>query len=210
MALDYRLTPLPPAWPGKATPQYARRRAPFKTIETKALALLGREIRMLNGKNVQIAVDVEPRQIRQDGMLYANARPKSPAAIVSFDTKDGRLQFPCDTFGFFWANIDAVARALEALRMVDRYGVQQGRQYTGFKAIPASTTTALSTESAAAAVSARSGISVQRILTVRDDARSAIRMARAKSHPDAGGSAADFTLIGEAKRVLELHHGGPL
>lgn len=210
MSLDYRIAPLPPVWPGKATPAYARRRAPFKTIETKALDLLEREVRMLGGKNVEIAVDVEPRHIRNDGKLYANARPRSPAVVVSFDTKEGRLAFPCDTFGFFWANVDAVARALEALRMVDRYGVQQGRQYTGFKALPPATAPTMSVEAAALLVGTIASRIPSGILNDRALAREAVRIASARSHPDAGGDPDDFSSVQQAKRVLEAHHGGGL
>jgi len=41
-------------------------------------------------------------------------------------------------------------------------------------------------------------------------ARQAIRRAAAKTHPDAGGRSDDFQLVQEAKRILEVHHGGAL
>lgn len=208
MTLQYRLEPLPVAWPGRATPHHARKRAPFKTIETKALTLLGREIRHLDGRNVRIAVDVEERHIRQDGMLYANARPRSSSVIVSFDTPDGRLQFPCDRFSFFWANIDAVARALEDLRRVDRYGVQQGKQYTGFKALPAGSSTTLTTEAAARIVAEHSGVHVSEVLCSSGNAREAIRTAAARTHPDRNGGATEaFQRVQVARATLTAHFG---
>lgn len=214
MSLVYRITQLPVVWPGQPTPTWKRSRAPFKTIETKALALLEREVRMLGGKNVEIAVDVEPRMIRQDGMLYANARPKSPGVILSFDTKQGRLAFPCDRFAYFWSNIDAIARSLEDLRRVDRYGVQQGKQYTGFKALPEKTGATLTTAQAAEIIIREAGATSTRpgdLLANATSARDFIRLARNRAHPDRSGGAADrFAAVEEAKRVLEAHHGGAL
>lgn len=211
MALAYKVAPLPAVWPGKATPSWSRRRAPFKATGAKVWALLEREIKMLRGKNVVVMVDVDDRQIRLDGQLYSNARPRTPAVIVAFDVPDGRLQFPCDTFLFWESNVDAIARALEALRMVDRYGVQQGKQYTGFKALPASTTPVMTTEQAAKRISFHASIGdMMSIIRDRSVARDAVRKAKAVVHPDAGGSNEAFTLVVDAERILKAHHGGSL
>lgn len=212
MSLDYRVIPLPALWPGKVTPTYQRVRPQFKTIWTKALRLLEREVGMLRGRNVTIAVDVTETHLRQDGQLRADARPRSSSVIVSFDVKDGRLQFPCDNFTNWQENVDAIARALEALRLVDRYGVQQGRQYSGFKEIPSATQATLSVEAAAAIIAEASGHMSANgaMLKSIDIARTGIRLAFAKTHPDAGGTAARFQRVQQAKAVLEAHHGGRL
>ncbi|GJG88702.1 hypothetical protein tb265_38830 [Gemmatimonadetes bacterium T265] len=213
--LEYRITPLPPVWPGKSTPVYQRTRAPFKTLETRALALLEREIRMLGGKRVEIAVDAEPRYIRQDGQLRADARPKSPAVVVSFDVPEGklttRLQFPADQFAHWWSNVDAVARALEALRLVDRYGVQQGRQYSGYRALPSSTAPTQTADVAAGVIASALDLPGARADILRDAtvAKRAIVRARAATHPDAnGGARAAYDAVDAAAAVLTKHHGG--
>jgi len=208
VSFDYRVIPMPEPWPGKPTPEWKRSRAPFKGTPGKALKLLAREIRMLNGKNVRIAIDVRPDQIRLDGQLYASARARSPGVVVLFDVSDGTLQFPCDRFLYWESNVDAVARALEALRMVDRYGVQQGKQYTGFKQIPASTGTTMDTREAATVIaSGQESFSAADVLRDRIVARDAVRIARARTHPDAGGSPETFHRIGIAANVLAAHHG---
>lgn len=209
-SFDYRVTPLPVVWPGKATPTWQRKRPQFKTVWSRALNLLAREVGMLRGKNVQIAVDVEDRHLRQDGALRADARPRTPSVVVSFDVSSGRLAFPCDTYTFWQENVDAIARALEALRMVDRYGVQQGKQYTGFKAIPASTEPTLSTDAAATLIESITEIPARAIRSHWNDARLAVRSAVARSHPDAGGSDEQFHRVQRAKKVLEAHHGQTL
>lgn len=206
MRFDYITTPLPPVWPAKAT---ARRLRPqFKTIWTTALRNLAREVRMLNGRNVEIAVDVPASKIRADGQLRADARPSSPAVIVSFDVDEARLQFPCDRFTNWQENIDAIARVMEDLRRADRYGVRAGAQYTGFKALPASTTPVMSTQQAAEAIGHRVDVNPAHILASKDTAQRAVRSALSYTHPDRiGGSTSDFQLAQEAKRILETHHG---
>lgn len=207
-SFDYRVTPLPAVWPAKATSVYERGRPQFKTIWTKALTLLAREIAKLGGRNVEIAVDIDDRHLRNDGQLRADARPKSPAVIVSFDVAKTRLAFPCDTFTFWQENVDAIARALEALRMVDRYGVQQGKQYTGFKAIPATTGVTFTTQMAAEYIGKFAGKPSRTIELNRVDAQHACRIAMAATHPDKGGDINAFHRVQQAKSVLEAHHGG--
>lgn len=210
MSLDYRVEPLPPVWPGKATPGYARKRSPFKTIWTKTLGELAREVKHLRGKNVRIAVDVEPRFIRNDGQLYSNARPSSPAVIVTFDVPDGVLSFPADQYLGWQENVTAVARTMEALRSVDRWGVQQGRQYAGFKALPGAgqtTTTMTAHDAAKLLVFFAPDFDVATILADAEQAGRAIRAAQMKTHPDRGGGTEGFHRVQEAKRVVEAHHG---
>jgi len=207
-SFEYVVTPLPPVWPGKATPAYNRKRPQFKTIWTDALERLRREVKMLSGRNVKIAVDVDERHLRNDGQLRADARPRSSAVIISFDVVGSRLAFPCDTYSFWQENVDAIARALEALRLVDRYGVQQGSQYTGFKAIPASTEPTMTTLDAARQIARYSQVDADVLLRNSVDARQAARIAMAATHPDRGGSGEEFNRVQLAKRVLEAHHGG--
>lgn len=218
MSLDYTIVPLPQPWPGKATPAFSRARPQFKTIWTKALRLLEREINYLQGRHVTFAVDVDERAIRQDGQLRADARLRTPAVIVGFDMPDPadrkrmvKMSFPCDRFTYWQENIDAIARALEALRMIDRYGVQQGKQYTGFKALPGageSTTTMTAHDAAKTLVFFAPEHDIASIIANAEAAGRAIRGAQMKTHPDRGGGAEGFVRVQEAKRVLEAHHGG--
>lgn len=221
MSLDYRTTPLPATWPGPVTPAGGRRASPFRRAWSTVLSLLAVEIEKLGGSNAEFAIDVEPRHITREGRVYANASPASSSVIVSFDTPDrGRLQFPCDTYDDWQDNVYAVTLTLEKLRAIDRYGVKQGSQYTGFKAIPASTTPTMSTRQAAEAVARRTpgthtdggdAHAAELILRDRSFASEAISRALGTTHPDRqNGKATEFLLVGEAKRILEAHHGGRL
>ncbi|HVX38775.1 MAG TPA: hypothetical protein VHB25_04300 [Gemmatimonadaceae bacterium] len=212
MALQYTITPLPAVWPG---PKAAPRRSPFKTQWTKTLTMLEREIRHLRGTHVEFAVDVRgPRDINQNGTLRADARPAA-RVIVSFRLPSGkRLQFPCGTFAFWQDNVYAIAKALEALRMVERYGVSSTSQYEGFKALPGAggTIATLSTNQAATLIArlADDEGNTAAVLSSRDWAKALIRRAKARTHPDAGGRNEDWTLLQEAERIITAHHGGAL
>jgi hypothetical protein len=209
MALVYTITDLPPVWPGKRT-SYPKK-APFKSNWTKDLSALDRETKHLGARKIEFALEL-PRgamDLRQDGMLKADARP-GRAIIISFLDKDGvRHAYPCDTYGWWQDNVHAIAVVLEDLRRAERYGVQSALLRAGFKALPAATTTALSTEQAAAVVARHTGGTWNPgpIFGDSETARQALRIAMSKTHPDAGGAQHDFQMVQEAKRVLSAHHG---
>lgn len=51
----------------------------FDSTWSSTLALLGREIDQLGGRDVVIECDVREQDIRIDGMIRANAKPETPA-----------------------------------------------------------------------------------------------------------------------------------
>ncbi|WGL50658.1 hypothetical protein P5P86_11855 [Nocardioides sp. BP30] len=127
-------------------PASARKRARFDATWSQTLALLGREIEHLKGRDVVIEVDVREQDIRLDGQLRANAKAETPAVVVAFESaKHGPMLYRADSYAHSWTNrpgwqenARAIALTLEALRAVDRYGATEtGQQYTGFKALPA-------------------------------------------------------------------------
>lgn len=227
MSLDYRTVPIE-RWPGPLTEE--RKSHPFRTSSTSSwgnrytrsgvnwsdtLDLLDREIRMLDGENVLLQMAIPRDQIRKDGRPYARAKPEHPGVIVSFDSRHGPLSYPCDTFDDWQANVRAVAKALESLRRVDRYGVsKRGEQYRGFAQLPpagGSTSTMPARAAASVLVEATMeevGESEENVLTDAGVFRALYRDAARVTHPDApGGSTRRFQIVQEAKAVLERHHG---
>ncbi len=152
--------------------------------------------------------------LRQDGQLRADARP-GPAVIVSFLDRDGHRQaYPCDTFAWWQDNLYAIAIVLEDLRRAERYGVQSALLRAGFKALPAAgaTVPTLSTNQAATLIarlvgSADASARAGEILANPSNAEFCLRLAKAKTHPDAGGRNEDWTLLQEAERIVRAHHG---
>jgi hypothetical protein len=202
---EYTVTTLPPAWPGKRNAHPVRSR--FKTKWSTTLTMLRREVSHLSGRKVEIACDVQGRHLRNDGQLRADARPGYPV-ILSFIVGGERLQFPCDTFAWWQDNLYAIAKALEALRMVERYGVSKTSQYAGFKALPSSTAPTMSVENAAQIISNAAGVPRHDIVASVEGAKSAVRTAIHRTHPDRNnGLRTDYDLVDTARKVLTSHHG---
>jgi hypothetical protein len=208
--LEYRTAPLPTTWPGKSNGE--RGNSPFKSDWGATLSLLERELRHLNAHDVVLAIGVLAAHIRNDGGVRADARIREPGVVLSFTSGPDRLSFPCDRFNFWQDNVRAIALALEALRKVDRYGVQSGRQYQGFKALPGAgqSSIGMSTDAAALVLSALTGDPPMPMTTRAGAAREAVRSARAKAHPDRGGDRLIWDDVNQAAAILSAHHGVPL
>lgn len=187
-----------------------------RTSVEKTYDELDRELWSIGATEVVVQVDMAESDLRRDGTgPRADRRGMSPAVVLSFKRKGTLHTFACDRFQRWQDNLRGIVLGLDGLRRLERYGiVQSGEQYRGWQALPSSTTPALSTEQAADILARRlnqngpAGMyTAAAIVRDRTSAQSAVRAARAKAHPDAGGSSNDFTLVQEAARVLGLHHG---
>lgn len=192
MSFDYTIRTIG-TWPGKRSPRPERSR--FDSSYSQTLELLETELRHLSAKSIVFQVDVDESQLTIKGRLRAQARCNSSAFILSFQSKHGPLSYPCDKFSDWQDNLRAIALALQALRLVDRYGVtRNAEQYTGWKALPPPVATAES-ELAWLRSFVGNGSSAYAISDL-------IRIAEKKSHPDLGGNSDDFKRVQEAREVL--------
>lgn len=185
------------AWPTEFT--HERKRSRFESSLSDTIALLDRELRLLDPDDrcypesvLQLAL--EERDFRIDGMPRANATPRHPGVILNIEPRNRpALSFPCDTFTHWHDNLRAIALTLEALRKVDRYGVTQtGQQYRGWHAIEAKPSVDATT--AACVVLARIAWPnenderqanwAHKIATDPEIGRNTYRQAKAKAHPD--------------------------
>jgi hypothetical protein len=109
----------------------------FKASWTSTVDLLVSEVTKLGLKgSIALRIDVRRGDIRQDGMLRANASATFPGVVVSFQSRYGSLSYATDAYDHWQANVRAIALSLQALRSVDRYGVSKsGEQYAGWRAI---------------------------------------------------------------------------
>lgn len=176
-------------WPAEFSRN--RRRAPFRAQLSATVSLLGRELRMLNAKQIVLQIAVGEAALRADGLPYADARPEHPGVILAFESKWGPLKYVTDEFASWQENLRAIALGMEALRKVDRYGVsKRGEQYTGWKALPAST-------DPAAAIQTR-----DQAQAVLDQYGGDLRRALRETHPDTGGDETEFRKVIKAKELL--------
>lgn len=120
--------------PKGPTQDYCR----FKTPPGSTISGLRCELARIGVGEAIIQMDLEDKDIRNDGQPRANANPERSRIIVSFvHPKQGALSYPCWTFPRWIDNVRAVSKTLEALRAMDRYGATRtGQQYTGWKALP--------------------------------------------------------------------------
>lgn len=192
-------------WPTALTPN--RQMSKFSATLSDTLTLLEREIYHLvdtkaQQESAELLIAIPPGAFRVDGRPYANAKAEHPGVIFSIDSKFGHLSYPCDTFTTWQDNLRAVAKALEALRMVDRYGVtKRGQQYRGFLAIEATAVpSGFATVESAIAFLATFHPTIPDASTVPP--RLLVRAAQRKAHPDHGGDDATFQRVSLAEAKI--------
>lgn len=216
--LDIRIVSVT-TWPGKETkqPHYSQ----FKQTYSNTLQILDYELKKLSfvPGSVQIAMWIDPSNIRLDGQLRANARPFKQGIILSFSRIKGhvrdkatgvvlsnvveQLSYPCDKYSDWQHNLRAIALSLEALRAVARHGVFKHGDMASRLALPSAEGKLTSAQEAAELLSAFSDFPAGQILGNSEILKKAYRQASAKTHPDQGGSVEKFGAIKEAYLLLE-------
>lgn len=193
-------------WPSKLTEdrQFSR----FDTAWNKTLTQLKSELWYLDAENVFFQIALEPHEFRNDGHPRATAKPRHPGVILTFDSKYGPQQYPCDTFTDFKDNVRAITLSLESLRRVDRYGVtKRGEQYTGWKALGAGiemgAASAMTVEDAAQFIGHGNKGPWRDLIANRDLMENCYKQRAKELHPDVGGSTMDFQKLQESKRILD-------
>lgn len=174
-------------------PACAYRRSLFLAPLRKTVVLLARELRELRAKRVVLELDLSERDIRLDGWPRADARPASPAVVLSFESKHGPLRYATAEYSDWQDNLRAIALSMEALRSVDRYGVsKRGEQYRGWRAIEAKSA------EPADFISTR-----EQAKAFLDEHGGSFKAAAAKFHPDKGGDPKLFRAAVRARELVE-------
>lgn len=205
---------------GTADERRRRSEVPYSTT----LRELDRELEMLGVDEAVLQLAVSDRDIRLDGDIRADARPAHPGVVLTFTAPGkGVLTFACDLFERWHTNMRAIVKGLEALRLVDRYGITaSGEQYVGWKEIgsgiplaerPDVLDTMSIEEAARVVVGWISGAHdlAQNARTAIEDPdyrRYAHRQALKHLHPDAGGDDNDaFLRLQRAIKILDENDG---
>jgi hypothetical protein len=178
----------PLSWPDgwKRVPYRSRSRFEVSGFG-KARDFLLAEIRRMGGAGVILSTNIP---LRNDGLPYANSRePNDPGVAVYFRYQKRDLCFACDAYTSVRENAYAIAKTVEALRGIERWGASDmmERAFRGFAALAATSQESwdivLECEPSADAT------------TINAQYRALARTA----HPDAGGSNAAMSRLNQAR-----------
>lgn len=208
--IQLRFVPIE-SWPGEKT-KYPKS-SPFRSRYLTTLDDLETELNHLRAKEIVLQAAIDWSDIRNDGWPKSNAAFQHAGVILTFETKDGPLSFPCDAYDDWQANLRAIALSLEALRAVNRYGVtRRSEQYQGWKRIAPPSDAPFYTKEDAARFIAFSAVGLsasdsvtQTVLCDLGGQRQVYyRRAAAKLHPDnPAGSHDQFVKLQAALALLE-------
>lgn len=128
----------PLTWPGgqPRTPPHMKQYARFDTSQEIAQQRIMDEIWRLGGSDIIISTNIE---LRKDGMPYASGKPPSDTGVaVYFNFNGNPMAFACDKWIYIKDNMQAIAKTIEALRGIERWGSGEMMRaaFTGFQALP--------------------------------------------------------------------------
>lgn len=128
----------PLCWPSSYPRTLQRKRSPFRgaTFFT-AVKEIHAEIKRLGGERAIVSTNIP---IRKDGLPYSNAgRIHDPGVAVYFALNDRPVVLACDKWERLEDNAHAIAKSIDAMRGLDRWGVSDilERAFQGFLALPA-------------------------------------------------------------------------
>jgi hypothetical protein len=174
-------------WPAgyTRTPSGRRKNSLFKNTLAAARDLLKVEVKRLGGSNLIISTNVPTKQ---NGDLYADFsryKLEDPGVAIYFKYNDKDVALCCDRFVRVWENLQALAKAIEAIRGLERWGVSDflDRAFTGFQQLPQSTTAEKNIWDVLGLV-----VKPDNVEAVQD----AYKAQAKKVHPDRGGSSEAF------------------
>lgn len=175
----------PLTWPVGRQRARQQERARFKTTLGAAISAVQYEVRLLGGSNLVISSNLP---LRRDGMPMARPGYIGDLGVaVYFNLKKRPMCFACDRWDQVVDNMQAIAKTIEALRGIERWGsgsmVEQA--FTGFIALPAPEQwfTIL-------------GVGAN---ATKDEIEDAYRRLAMKHHPDRGGDANEMARINSAR-----------
>lgn len=131
----------PLQWPAgyKRTPSGVRISSQFKQTMSEAQRFLKKQMEMMKASDLVISTNIPTR--KSDGGFYAdmiNKKIDDPGVAIYFKHKKMDRSMCCDQYVRVWENIYALAKGLEALRGIERWGISEflDRAFTGFPALP--------------------------------------------------------------------------
>lgn len=183
----------PPTKPRTRNPS----KSDFAQTLGKALEGLKLEVKRLGGRELIISSNL---RCQSDGTPYANQREPTDRGIAVYfkyrppthrlTEPDLDMCFSCDRWNTTACNVWAIAKTIEALRGIARWGSGEMLRaaFTGFAALPAP-------------FDPWKFLGLERARATREDVERRFRVLRSKMHPDHGATADDFTNLTDAKNM---------
>ena len=183
----------PLQWPVnyKRTAPADKTHAPFKTAFAKARDEIINQLPKMGATNIIISSNVP---LKRDGLPYAvpfgNSKSVTddPGIAVYFNFNNEQKVICCDAYHSLDDNMQAINKTIEALRGIDRWGCSDiiNQTFTGFKALEEKVS--------------RNWWEVLQIAktATADEIKRAYYKRAKETHPDSGGSAADFDQVKRA------------
>lgn len=173
----------PLSWPIARKRSSYREPSRFDVTLGRARDEIVHQVELLAGRgSVNRLVISSNLAVRNDGLPYANQRqPDDPGVAVYFVYKKRQMCFACDRWRKVEDNMQAIAKTIDALRGVARWGTGDMMEaaFTGFAALPDPHN--------------RNWRDVLgKDIRTRDELDAIYRRLRSESHPDKGGNADRF------------------
>jgi hypothetical protein len=107
----------------------------FDTGFVKCRELLFAELRRMGASGVIVSTNIP---LMRDGQPRANYAPNDTGVAVYFKRKNKDFVFACDKYRVLKDNMLAIAKTIEALRGIERWGAGEmmERAFTGFLRLP--------------------------------------------------------------------------
>ena len=164
------------------TPSWRRQPSRFSTGFGAAVNLVIAELKLLGARSAVVSTNVP---LRRDGLPLASAKRVDDAGVaVYFLYKNRQTCFACDRWNKVEDNIYAIAKTINAMRGIARWGTGDMLEaaFTGFTALPAP-------------VDWRAALDNPRSLA---EAEATYRRKMREHHPDAGGTYAAASALNAA------------
>lgn len=184
-------------------------RCSIRPTHTDSMKAIRYELARIGATDVIIEAGFAEHQIRNDGYPYSGAKPNHSTVRISF-RRGGKtpMAMTCGGHSEWYFNVYLIAKTLEALRAVDRYGCTQGgEQYEGWSQLPPPPPPADPTPGRAqewrGVASARRWMGDLCGMPEGTPIEVLYRECAKKAHPDAGGSNELMAKVTRARDYIE-------
>lgn len=175
------------------TERYRRERSRFETGFARARNDVSHEVQLMVGRYTKPELIISTNiQLRKDGLPLAGRRqPDDVGVAVYFTYRKKQVCFACDRWDKIEHNMQAIAKTIDALRGVNRWGTGDMVEaaFRGFEALPSPDSVNRGWRETLGILPGERALDVIRAAYLR---------LRSQHHPDKGGDATTFNAVQQA------------